>query len=67
MYEHVKCDVQSYSGPDWSTSLFDTLNGVPYFNAMTEGLTSAAGADDELISRVSCSNGARWCDHVLKC
>ena len=22
------CDVQSYSGPDWSTSLFDTLNGV---------------------------------------
>ena len=28
MYERVTllCDVRSYSGPDWSTSLFDTSN-----------------------------------------
>jgi hypothetical protein len=30
MYECIKlfCDVRSYSGPDWSTSLFDTSNSV---------------------------------------
>jgi hypothetical protein len=29
------------------------------FNAMTEGITSSADTVDEIISPVSCSNGAR--------
>ena len=39
MYERVKllCDVQSYSGPDWSTSLFDTSNSVICIFFYTEG------------------------------
>ena len=34
MYERVKllCGVQSYSGPDWSTSLFDTSNTSIFFD-----------------------------------